>query len=117
MTTDIKALISADNETYKKCLENFVINSDKTFVLPELNEGNMRIELWNSLLNAAKTTQDEEFPSPAIREKNSLQKLVTEDWLNLIKKHIGLADKEFLFTSNNLSVSVEAQKKFMQYYI
>lgn len=44
------------------------------------------------------------------REKQALQELITDDWIDLIKKHIGLKEKDFKFNSETTSVCLEAQK-------
>lgn len=44
------------------------------------------------------------------REKQALQELITDDWTDLIKKHIGLNETEFKFNSETTSVCLEAEK-------
>ncbi|KAJ8952632.1 hypothetical protein NQ314_007491 [Rhamnusium bicolor] len=116
MGTAIEHLIVADEESCGKLVENFVQNSERIFVFPELNEGSKRSDLWKSLYNIAKMNQDKIVVKNCLiairilsREKYSLSELVTDDWLILIKKHTGLEDKLFIFDEETLPLALQAQ--------
>ncbi|KAJ8940887.1 hypothetical protein NQ318_004584 [Aromia moschata] len=61
MDTEIEALLAADSQSYKECLEKFIQNAEKTFTFPELTDSNKRTDLWKYLCNNVKITEDEDI--------------------------------------------------------
>ncbi|CAG9760768.1 unnamed protein product [Ceutorhynchus assimilis] len=102
---------------YQQALINFLVKEHQKFDIEELKVGDTREKLWKTLIKLANKTDDNDDLAVIFtvfriisRDKASVNKLVTKEWMDLLIRHIGLNDTKFDYSDDTLCKIEEGQK-------
>ncbi|XP_060530582.1 synembryn-A [Cylas formicarius] len=122
LDVDIQNIIMGvqDNtkEVYEQALVNFLVKESKEFDILELNKENKREKLWDALLKILIANPEKSALLADVftvfrivsRDKSSVNKLVTDEWIGLVLMHIGLNDRDYGYDEVTLCKIEEAHK-------
>ncbi|XP_048522423.1 synembryn-A isoform X4 [Dendroctonus ponderosae] len=113
----ISGIAKDEKEIYEQALINFVVKEHKTFDICETQDAQKREQLWKALTNLAAKTDDNNLLVVVFtvfrilsRDKQSVSKLATPEWMDLMISHIGLNSQTFEYSDDTLCKIEEGQK-------
>ncbi|XP_050310936.1 synembryn-A isoform X2 [Anthonomus grandis grandis] len=113
----ITGIKNGNKGLYEQALVNFLAKEHENFLIEELNVPDKREQLWSALTTLTSLTEDNDVLAVVFtcfriisRDKASVNRLVSEEWLDLIMLHTGLNDTLFDYSDDTLCKIEEGQK-------